>query len=526
MPKFITAVQAASLINDDDVVVFAPEGLSNFPNEIVSAVEQRFLKEGHPRNITSMRAAGMGNFKDQGEHLWCHEGLLTRSISSYLAVCPKLAGLVEENKVQAYMFPMGAILQMYMAVGRGLPGALTRVGLGTFMDARQDGGKCNQLTIDEGEDLVQYIPDLMGEDYLFYKSPGMNVALLRGTYADKNGNISCENEISDMELMAVAQAVKASGGIVIVQVEKIVEVYGILARLVKLPGIYVDYVVLAENRHEIPQNGGRLTYDKYNKGFIGKKVVEIQQDDIRLPLDHKKVIARRAAMEIRRGDSVNFGIGMPQNIPSILTECGREGDITMISETGVIGGVPGVDRDFGCHWNPEAFSDHGMHFSYFDGGMLDVGVFGIGEVDASGDMNTSHLNGRITGIGGFTNITIGAKKVLFVGTFTAGGLKTRVGDGKLTILQEGKFKKFIDKCAKVSFCGAERVRERGDFLLITERCVLRYTSEGMILEEVAPGIDVRTQIIEQCDIPLILPEGGPKRMDPSLFTEDGFTLEH
>ncbi len=253
-------------------------------------------------------------------------------------------------------------------------------------------------------------------------------------------------------------------------------------------------------------------------------MVELSQENVRLPLNHIKVIARRAAMELKKGDKVNFGIGMPTFVPSILAEEGVQEDVTMISETGVIGGVPGAGRDFGCHWNAEAFCDHGEHFSFFDGGNLDVGVFGLSEADREGNMNTSHLNGKISGIGGFTDISTMSKKVIFMGTFTAVGIETEVRGGTIRIVREGKYKKFIGKCSRISFVASEFLKKGSSLLYITERCVIRRTREGMILEEVAPGIDIQTQIIDQCDLDLILPEGGPKLMDASLFTEDGFSL--
>lgn len=520
----ISADEAAGLIQDGHVVVFAADGLVSFPNEIVDAAERRFLREGHPAGITSLRAAGMGNFIDTGEHGWCHKGMLTRSISSYLSVCPKLCRMVEDDEVQGYMFPLGPLMQLFQEVGRGMPGVLSKIGLGTFMDPRFDGGKLNRLTKKEGEDLVEYIPDFLGEEYLFYKSPGMNVALLRGTSADEHGNISCEREAIDLELLSVAQAVKASGGTVICQVEEIVPLHDIHPRMVKVPGMYIDYIVVAEHPEDIPQNFDRRKNLNYNPAFTGEKVVELSQENVRLPLNHIKVIARRAAMELKKGDKVNFGIGMPTFVPSILAEEGVQEDVTMISETGVIGGVPGAGRDFGCHWNAEAFCDHGEHFSFFDGGNLDVGVFGLSEADREGNMNTSHLNGKISGIGGFTDISTMSKKVIFMGTFTAVGIETEVRGGTIRIVREGKYKKFIGKCSRISFVASEFLKKGSSLLYITERCVIRRTREGMILEEVAPGIDIQTQIIDQCDLDLILPEGGPKLMDASLFTEDGFSL--
>lgn len=526
MAKIISAAEAAELINDGDSVVFAADGLVCFPNELVDAVEQRFLKEQHPAGITSIRAAGMGNWGDAGEAHWCHEGMITRAINSYMSVCPPLCKAVEDNRIEGYMFPLGPIMQLFREIGRGMPGILSKIGLGTFMDARYDGGKLNQLTMEKGADFVKYIPDFEGEDYLWYTLPKLNVALLRASSADPHGNISIDKEPEEIEVLAVAQAVKASGGIVICQVDKMVDLHTVNPHMVKVPGMYVDYIVVAENYDEIPQNMARTKGATYEPAFTGEVIKEITKQAASVPLDERKVIARRAAMELAPGYNVNMGLGMPTTVPMILAEAGVDDQITMISETGTIGGVPGTERlDFGCHWNPEAFCDHGEHFSYFDGGNLDCGVFGLSEVDADGNMNTSHLNGKITGVGGFTDISSNAKKVLFIGTFTAVGLKTEIGNGTIKIVNEGKFKKFIKKCNKVSFVASEYLRNHDSFLYITERCVIRRTKDGMILEEVAPGIDIQTQIIDLCDAELTIPEGGPKLMDERLFREEPLPLE-
>ncbi len=527
MAKFITAKEAAELVNDNDIIAFAPDSLAGWPNEIVKAVQERYISEGHPKNITTFRCPGLGTFKDDewGEGVFCVDGLLKRSISSYTATSRRLANWVTSEKVEAYMFPMGPMHQMLINKGRGFNGVMSKIGLGTFVDPRNDGGKCNKLTEQNGEDLVDYIPDFYGEDYLFYKTPDFNVALLRGTKADTRGNICMEKEPIEVEILAAAQAVKASGGIVIVQVEEIVDLYDIHPRMVRLPGIYVDYVVKAEDVYNVPQLDGRFTQDDYNYSFTGNEIVEVGEA-APMKFDHKKVIARRAAMEIKQGDMVNFGLGMPQNIPTIFAEDGMAQDIYAISETGLIGGTTAAGSDFGCHWNPEALCDNGMHFSFFDGGNHDIGVFGLSEVDREGNINTSHLNGVLKGIGGFTDISQSSKRTnIFMGTFTAAGIKVAVEDGKVKIVQEGKFKKFIDKVAKKTFVASEYLKKHEDILFITERCVIRFNRNGFILEEVAPGIDIQTQIIEQCDVELHMPEGGPKLMDASLFTENDFHLK-
>ena len=526
MAKVITAQQAAELVKDKDVIAFAADGMVGFPTELVWAVRDRYLNEGHPRDITSYRTSGMGDFQDDeyGEGPWCEPGLLKRAINSYLSVCPRLANTIADNKIQGYMFPLGPLSQVLKSAARGMPGTLSKVGLSTFMDARYGGGKCNELTEQEGEDLVKYIPDFEGEEYLWYKSPGFNVAFLRGTTADINGNISCEKENTDPEILNTAQAVKSSGGIVIVQVERIAAVNEIHPRMVEVPGIYVDYIVVEQKPERVPQTMARFKREDYQPAFNGGAIISMKQNNETLPLNATKVMARRAAMEIPHGGLVNFGLGMPQNIPSVLNECGQSDRVKMISETGVIGGIPAQGRDFGSHYNPEAILDRAAHFCFFDGGNLDVGVFGLGEVDENGDMNTSHLNGSMTGIGGFTDISSCSKKVLFMGTFTAKGLKEEVKDGKLNILHEGQFNKFIKKCAKRSFVAEEYLKTHEDFLIITERCVIRCTRNGLVLDEVAPGIDYQTQVLDQCGLDIKIPEGGPKLMDPSIFTEDGFHL--
>lgn len=519
MAQIITSKEAANLINDGDVIVTGVDGLTGWPQEIVDAIEERFLSEGHPKNITHIRASGGGNFTSPtAESQYLHEGMMTKSISSFVSVCPDLAKKITDNEIMGWMLPLGVFYQMYREIGRGMKGAMSKVGLGTFMDPRNDGGKLNQLTMDQGEDLVKYVPDFMGEEYLYYTLPKLNIGLMRGTTADKHGNISCEKEPINLGLLSQAQAVKANGGIVICQVEKIVEVNEIHPRMVKVPGIYVDYLVVAEKPDEIMQNWIRSNKDGYNPAFTGEAIAELEEIKP-MPLNDVKVLCRRAIKEFKPGYVINFGIGMPTSIPTVLNEQKLSDMVTMITETGVIGGVPALGRDFGCGWNPEALCDHGDHFSLFDGGNLDVGIFGLSEVDEKGNVNTSHLNGKIGGVGGFANISLASKHLIFIGTFTAVGIETKIENGKVVIVKEGKFKKFIKKCDKTTFIAEESLKKGNDILFITERCVIRRDKRGMVLEEVAPGIDIQTQILDQSEFKLIIPDGGPKLMDPELFKE-------
>lgn len=519
--KFITADEAASLVNDGDLCATSTDGLVSYPNELFDAIERRFIREGHPHDIGMSHCGGLGNWSmDIGEVVLSrNKGLLTTSFSSFVGTNPVMVDQIINNEIKCYMLSIGVLQQLLHEIGRGMPGLLTRVGLGTMMDPRLDGCKCNEYTEKHGVDVVDYIPDFQGQDWLWFRKPPFKVALLAATTADKKGNVSCEDYPMNTALLNFAMGVRACGGIVIVQVQKVVEVGEIHPRMVKVPSTLVDYIVVAEHPEKVPQNMERLTADRYEPALTGGRRVEMKQEAHTLPLDMKKVIARRAAQELVDGQAVNMGIGMPQMIGEILAEQGRGDKFTPISETGSIGGVPGMGRDFGCHWNVEALIDHCDHFSYFDGGNLDVGIFGLSEVDQYGNLNVSHLSGKIIGLGGFTDIVLNSKKSLFIGTFTAAGLKTEVADGKIRILKEGRINKFVKDCTKISYDADEAFKAGHANLYITERCVFEKTAEGMVLREVAPGIDIEKDILAHMDFEPVIPAGGPVLMDEALFRE-------
>lgn len=533
MAKVITPKEAAELFQDNMVIASATFGLAGWPEEVSLALVKRYDETGKPRGLTQMNAAGIGNWgggpargtrgmlgdppqrAERGLGAWIREdyGLLTRCISSHMGSSPALLKAVSENKMMGYNLPLGTMLQVWREAGRNMPGAMTKTGLGTFIDPRNEGGKLNALTQEKGEDLVAYIPDFFGEEYLFYKVPRIDIGIMRGTTADENGNITCEKESHNLEMLAVAQTAKAHGGIVIVQVETLAKAGTLNPKLVKVPGIYVDYIVVAQEPEEIMQTQGT----KYNRAFTGEAKVSLASSMQPLPFDHEKVLVRRATKEIKPGYKCNFGIGVPTFTGSVLNEEGVGHSITMISESGSIGGTPGVALDFGAHWNVEASCDQGEHFSFFDGGGLDLGIFGLSEVDKDGNVNTSLLNGKIMGVGGFANISATAKHAVFAGTFTAGGLECEVVDGKMVIKTEGKFKKFVESCPQLTFNADQSLKRGNSIIYITERCVIRRTEKGMILEEIAPGIDLQTQVLDQMGFKPIIPEGGPKLMDPEIF---------
>ena len=523
MAKIISMQEAAEMLWDGCVVCGVSFGVEGWPAEFGEAVEKRFLETGHPANIVNIHAAG---FISGG--CWGHEGLIGLDISSHESTTPAVAKLIEENKLPAWYMPLGSMLQMYTEIGRGMPGVLTKIGLGTFMDARVNGGALNQkaeeydkkVTEEGGRHFVEYVPDFFGEEYLFYSIPKIDFGIMRGTTADTNGNITAEYECLNLELGAVARATKACGGKVIVEVERIAAPGSLNPKLVKIGQNLVDYIVVDEHPELVTHGLNYKLYKgiRYWDGLNGQ--IKVPTDAIPvMPFDPKKVIIRRALMEIERGTMCNFGIGLPTFCGGVLAEEGEMDNVVMISESGSVGGVPGGGPDFGCHWNNEWSCDQKDHFDWFDGTGLDFGVFGLSEAQEDGSINVSKLNGVTLGVGGFTDITTGAKKACFIGTFTAKGLKEHIEDGKLVIDQEGKLPKFVKKSEQIAYDAPLAVKNGKPGLYITERCVLKAVEGGLELIEVAPGIDIEKDILPNMGFKPIIPEGGPKLMPPEIFEE-------
>lgn len=523
MAKIITVKEAAELVQDGAVIGSAVQGMTGWPEEIGLAIENRFMETGHPSGITHIHGAGQGDFgrmsEDgktcRGECALAHDGLLSCSIHGHVGCSFKVTKQIVDNKILAYNIPLGVVGQIWREMGRGFPGLLTKVGLGTFMDPRYDGAMINEKTKKEGKQIVTYIPDFLGEEYLFYTLPKLTVALLRATTADEDGNLTYEKECMPCEPLDLAMAAKAAGAVVIAQVERVAATGTLDPRNVKVPGILVDYICVAEHPDRMMQT--HITH--FNPAFTGEIRIPMKNSAAPLPLDDKKVFTRRTAMEIHGGDKCNLGIGMPGLVPNVLMEEGVDSQVTLISESGLIGGIPAPGGDFGAHYNPVAMYPQTDHFSFFDQGRLDVAVFGLSEVDRDGNVNTTFLNGKIAGVGGFPNISANARHSIFVGSFTAGGLKCHIEDGKMCIDQEGRFDKFVESCAQLSFNAQQCLAKGNRVTFITERCVIKRTAQGMVLAEVAPGIDIQTQILDHMGFKPIIPEGGPALMDAGLFSE-------
>ena len=506
LKKVIPVEDAISVLHDGDVLATSGYGGHGVPEQLLIALEQRFIDGGRPRGLTLIHAAGQGDGKGKGLDHLAHEGLLHRIIGGYFGLAPKIAHLIQDDLIRAYNFPEGVITHLYRDIAAGKPGTLSRVGLATFVDPRLEGGKMNRLTTENLVDLMT-IDD---EEYLFYKALPINVAFVRGTTADPDGNVTMEKEALLLESLALAIAARNSHGYVICQVERVAAEGSLDSRHVRLPGIFVDAVVVAEPQHHMQTYG--TTYDPALSGEVRMPVKTLP----RLPLDPKKVIARRAAMELLPNSVVNLGIGLPENVGRVASEEKIYDLMTLTVDPGVLGGVPAAGADFGAAINREAVIDHGAQFDFIDGGGLDCAFLGFAECDPTGNVNASRYAGRISGCGGFINISQNAKKVVFMGSFSAGDARFLVEDGRLRILQEGTLGKFVERIAQVTFSGPLAAQQRKDVLYVTERCVFRLTRTGLLLAEVAPGVDIDQDILKQLPFRPLLTT--PSTMDPAIFS--------
>ena len=510
MDKRMELEQALDLIQDGAGVAVSGFMLMTVPRELYVGIANRFLRTGHPRGLTVMHAAGNGNNKDQGIYDMTYEGLITRYITGHFANNARMIELTNANKVASYNFPQGVIAHMYRAAAAGKPGEITRIGLHTFCDPRLEGGRMNAAA---KEDLVELL-NIMGEEFLLYKMPKLDIGLIRGTTADEHGNITMEEEGAPVDALDVALAVKAMGGRVIAQVKNYVAGSSIDRTQVVVPGNLVDAVVVSEN----PTEYHRQTPGSYYNPVLAGHYKQAGIGFASLPFNERKVIARRAAMELSPDSIVNLGIGIPEGVAAVAAEEGAGDQLTLTIESGLVGGVPTGGQDFGCAVNAWAALPMTSQFDYYNGGNLALTCLGFAEVDAAGNVNVSRFGARIAGCGGLVDISQSTPTVVFCGTMTAGGLKESIEDGRLVILEEGKKGKFKKSVEQITF-SAGYSRKRGQkVLFITERCVFQITDQGLMLTEVAPGIDIEKDILPFMEFQPVIPEK-VNLMDERLFRD-------
>ena len=530
MAKFISAREAAQLIPDGATVAVAGMGLSGWAEEIACAIRDNYKDTGHPKGLYLKQASALGDWgvgnsfigwdrvkrdepdKEHGNRGATRlgeagPGLVTKWTSAHIGSAFTLCDQARAEQLESYCLPQGVIVNLWREIAAGRPGLITKTGLGTFVDPRVEGGRMNESAKDELVKVVEF----NGEEYLFYPGFDIDVAILRGTIADEDGNISFAHESMINEGLSVAEATKNTGGIVIVQVEYLAKRETLNPKDIKIPGILVDYVVKAQD----PMSCWQAEGDYWEPSFSGQ--IKIPLDEIRpIPFDERKVVCRRCAMELSPGALINLGVGMPADVSKVVAEEGLLDEVTMSTESGMVGGVPSALPSFGSAYNPQAIMTPNDMFDLISGGGLDVTVLGIGEVDAEGNNNVSRMGKRLTGPGGFIDITSATKKVIFAGTFM-GHAELEVGDGRLTILKEGDIRKFVDKVGQITFSG-QFSPETQEVFYITERAVFKLIDKKMTLIEIAPGIDLQKDVLDKMDFTPYIAED-LKTMDPGIFEE-------
>ena len=494
--EIVTPEEAARAIPDGSTVAVGGFVGAGHPELLTAAIEECFVATGRPRNLTLVYAAGQGDREARGLNHLGHEGLLRRVVGGHWNLAPRIGQLALENRIEAYNLPQGVICELFREIAARRPGVFSKVGLNTFIDPEIEGGRLNERTT---EALVERLR-IDGETWLRYRSFPIETGLIRATSADRRGNLSFEREGLIGDVLPIAQAAKNHGGIVIAQVEKVVDRIED-PKAVRVPGILVDYVV-ESGGHGHEQTFGEAFNETYVSSPAGSETA-FADPPIHLPLE-RRLIAERALEEIRSGDVVNLGIGLPEGVAIVAAETGRLDDFTLTVESGPTGGIPASGLSFGCSAWPESIIDQPAQFDFYDGGGLDLAILGAVEIDREGSVNVSRFAGRFAGVGGFVNISQSARRLVFCCPFRAGGLVVDREDDELRIIADGAHLKFVDSVDQVCFHGPSAIERGQQVLYVTERAVFELTRNGLALVEVAPGIDLTRHVLGQMAfVPLI-----------------------
>lgn len=502
--QLIDVEEAVRAIADGATVIVGGSGAGHaVPQLFIDTLASIYQREGRPRDLTTVRVVGIGDFDQRGFSQLALPGLMRRTIGSNIGNEPALGEMVAAGQLEAYSFPQGVLSQLCREIAAGRPGLLTASGLDTYVDPRQGGGRQGTAT----QDLVEVV-ELAGKEWLFFRSFPIDVAVIRGSVIDEDGNLSLEDEAIDGEMLAMAMAAHNSGGKVIAQARRLVARASLAPRRVKVPGALIDFAYL-----DPEQTQTYLTrYSPFYAGQLRAPAGALSP----VPLDIRKAIARRSLLEFRPGDICNLGFGISQSIGAIAAEEGVADRLVLTVEQGMFGGVPAGGQDGGAGVNQQAIIDQPSMFDFYDGGGLDVASLSFAEVDAEGNVNVHAFEGRLRGAGGFPNIAARTRRLCFVGTFTAGGFAADLSTGRLVIEKEGSTPKFVPRVREVTFSARMARHRQQQVRYITERAVFALDEDGVTLLEVADGIDVERDVIAHMGF---RPRVGVRvgRMDPRLF---------
>lgn len=498
--KFITANEAASLIKDGSTVCTIGMTLISASESILKEIEKSFLSTGHPCDLTYVHSAGQCD-RNRGNHHLAYEGMVKRIIGSHWGLAPRWMEMISQNKVEAYCLPQGQMTHLYRAMASGKPGEISKVGLGTFIDPRIEGGKMNDKTKKLPD--ISSVIDIDNEEYMFYHSIPLDVVIIRGTTCDEMGNLTTSDEAMKLEIMPAVLAAKRYGGKVIAQVKYVAKTGTIHPKEVTVPGVFIDAVVVCEN----PEQDHRQTSSWYYNPAYSGDLREPSARTTPLPNNVRKVIGRRAMMEMYQGCIINLGTGIPNDVIGSIAAEEQVSDSVMITvESGIYGGIQAGGIDFGIGKNLLAMIEHDVQMDYYNGAGVDITYMGAGEIDPEGNVNATKLGDKCTGAGGFIDITQNAKHVVFCSTFTAGNLEVEFSNGEVKIINEGRIKKFVNAVKQISYNGKIARKNNQKMHFVTERAVFELKKEGLVLVEIAPGIDLQKDIFDQMEFMPIISE--------------------